>query len=69
MVAAQHELLTQGLGVDHLRLIVGTSMGCMHAWMWGEIHPGIADALMPLARLTVAIAGRHLEPCAMPQAF
>jgi len=59
MVAAQHDLLTQGLGVDHLRLIMGTSMGCMHAWMWGEIHPGFADALMPLACLPVAIAGRN----------
>jgi homoserine O-acetyltransferase/O-succinyltransferase len=59
MVAAQHELLTKGLEVDHLRLILGTSMGCMHAWMWGESYPEFADALMPLACLPVAIAGRN----------
>src|SRR4030095_977844 len=38
MVAAQHELLTKGLNVDHLRLIIGTSMGCMHSFVWGETH-------------------------------
>ena len=59
MVRAQHLLLTQGLQVDHLRLILGTSMGCMHAWVWGEAHAGFADALMPLACLPVAIAGRN----------
>jgi homoserine O-acetyltransferase len=51
-------LLTQGLNVDHLRLIMGTSMGCMHTWMWGERHPDFADALMPLACLPAPIAGR-----------
>ncbi len=59
MVAAQHLLLIQGLGVDHLRLIIGTSMGCMHAWVWGETFDGFADALMPLACLPVPIAGRN----------
>jgi len=59
MVAAQHRLLTEGLKVNHLRLIMGTSMGCMHAWVWGESHPEFADALMPLACLPVAIAGRN----------
>ena len=59
MVRAQHLLLTQGLHVDHLRLIMGTSMGCMHAWVWGEVHSGFADALMPLACLPVPIAGRN----------
>lgn len=59
MVRAQHLLLTQGLQVDHLRLIIGTSMGCMHSWVWGETHPGFADALMPLACLPVPIAGRN----------
>ena len=59
MVAAQHLLLVQGLHVDHLRLILGTSMGCMHAWVWGEAYPGFSDALMPLACLPVQIAGRN----------
>lgn len=59
MVAAQHALLTKGLGVDHLRLILGTSMGCMHAFMWGEIYPDFAEAMMPLACLPVEIAGRN----------
>ena len=59
MVAAQHALLTKGLGVDHLRLIMGTSMGCMHAFVWGETHPDFMDAMMPLACLPVEIAGRN----------
>jgi homoserine O-acetyltransferase len=59
MVAAQHELLEKGLGVNHLRLIIGTSMGCMHTWVWGETYPDYADALMPLACLPVQIAGRN----------
>src|SRR6202166_3332806 len=59
MVAAQHELLEKGLAVNHLRLILGTSMGCMHAWMWGESYPDFMDALMPLACQPVAIAGRN----------
>ncbi|HEY3615777.1 MAG TPA: alpha/beta fold hydrolase [Candidatus Sulfotelmatobacter sp.] len=59
MVAAQHELLEKGLGVNHLRLILGTSMGCMHAWVWGETYADFMDALMPLACLPVQIAGRN----------
>ena len=59
MVAAQHELLTRGLGVDHLRLLMGTSMGCMHGFLWGEQYPDFMDALMPLACLPVPIAGRN----------
>jgi homoserine O-acetyltransferase/O-succinyltransferase len=59
MVAAQHALLTKGLGVDRLRLIMGTSMGCMHAFVWGEAHPDFAKAMMPLACLPVEIAGRN----------
>jgi homoserine O-acetyltransferase/O-succinyltransferase len=59
MVAAQYVLLTQGLHVDHLRLILGTSMGCMHVFVWGETHPDFADALMPLACLPVQVAGRN----------
>ena len=59
MVKAQHELLENGLGVNHLRLILGTSMGCMHSWVWGETYPDFMDALMPLACLPVEIAGRN----------
>lgn len=59
MVEAQRRLLVEGLGVDHLRLIMGTSMGCMHAFVWGEAHPDFADALMPLACQPTEIAGRN----------
>jgi homoserine O-acetyltransferase/O-succinyltransferase len=59
MVAAQHELVEKGLGVNHLRLILGTSMGCMHSWMWGETYSDFMDALMPLACQPVQIAGRN----------
>ena len=59
MVAAHHLLLTKGLGVEHLRLIFGTSMGCMHSFVWGETYPEFMDALMPMACLPVQIAGRN----------
>ena len=59
MIALQHELVEKGLGVNHLRLILGTSMGCMHSWMWGETYPDSMDALMPLACLPVEVAGRN----------
>ena len=59
MVAAQHLLLTEGLGVQHLRLIFGTSMGCMHSFVWGETFPDFMDALMPMACQPVQIAGRN----------
>jgi Homoserine acetyltransferase len=59
MVTAHHLLLAQGLGVDHLRLIFGTSMGCMHSFVWGETYPDFMDALMPMACLPVPIAGRN----------
>ncbi|HTS38376.1 MAG TPA: alpha/beta fold hydrolase [Candidatus Solibacter sp.] len=59
MVFAQHLLLTEGLHVDHLRLIFGTSMGCMHSFVWGETYPTFMDALMPMACLPVQIAGRN----------
>jgi homoserine O-acetyltransferase len=58
MVSAQYALLTQSLNIDHLRLILGTSMGCMHTWLWTEQYPGFMDAAMPLACLPVPIAGR-----------
>src|SRR5512140_21848 len=59
MVDAQHRLLVEGLGVNHLRLVMGTSMGCMHAWVWGERYNGFVDALVPLACAPTAIAGRN----------
>ena len=59
MVLAQYQLLTEGLGIDRLRLVLGTSMGCMHAFLWGETYPEFMDALMPLACLPVQIAGRN----------
>jgi len=60
LVAAQHLLVTQGLGVDHLRLVLGTSMGGMQTWMWGERYPDLMDALMPIASLPAPISGRNL---------
>jgi homoserine O-acetyltransferase len=59
MVALQQELVEKGLGVNHLRLILGTSMGCMHSWLWGETYPEYMDALMPMGCLPVEIAGRN----------
>jgi homoserine O-acetyltransferase len=59
MVEAEYLLLTQGLGVNHARLILGTSMGGMHTWLWGEQHPDFVDALMPLASLPTQISGRN----------
>jgi homoserine O-acetyltransferase len=59
MVEAQYRLVSEGLNIDHLRLLFGTSMGCMHAFVWGEAHPTFADALMPMACLPVPIAGRN----------
>ncbi len=59
MVAGEHALVTDGLNVNHLRLVMGTSMGCMHAFMWGETYPDFMDAVMPLACLPAAIAGRN----------
>ncbi len=59
MVLAQYLLVTKGLDVNHLRLVMGTSMGCMQTFMWGEAYPDFMDALMPLACLPVQIAGRN----------
>lgn len=59
MVKAQYETLTKGLGVNHMRLVMGTSMGGMMTWVWGYMYPDFMDALMPLASLPVEIAGRN----------
>jgi homoserine O-acetyltransferase/O-succinyltransferase len=59
MVEAQYRLLTDGLSVNHARLVMGTSMGGMHTWLWGESHPDFMEALMPLASLPTQISGRN----------
>src|SRR6202051_3168977 len=59
MVEGQYRLLTEGLGVNHARLVMGTSMGGMHTWLWGELHSDFMDALMPLASLPTQISGRN----------
>ena len=60
VVNAQHLLVTEGLGIDHLRAVIGTSMGGMHAWMWAERYPEMVDAVMPIACQPIAISGRNL---------
>jgi homoserine O-acetyltransferase/O-succinyltransferase len=59
MIASQHTMLLEGLHVDHLRLILGTSMGCMHSFVWGETYPQFMDGLVPLACNAVELAGRN----------
>jgi homoserine O-acetyltransferase len=59
MVDAQHRLLVDKLGIRHLRLVMGTSMGGMHSWVWGERYPGFMDGLVPLASVPTQIAGRN----------
>ena len=59
MVRAQYRLVTERLRLRHLRLIVGTSMGCMHAWVWAETYPTFMDGIVPLACLPTQIAGRN----------
>jgi homoserine O-acetyltransferase len=59
MIAAQRRLLVDGLHVDHLRLVMGTSMGGMHTWLWGETYPQFMDGLLPLASLPTQISGRN----------
>src|SRR5690348_1026393 len=59
MIEAERRLVQDGLGVNHLRLVMGTSMGGMHTWLWGEVYPDFMDALMPLASLPTQISGRN----------
>ena len=59
MVRLEYKLVTEGLGVNHMRLVMGTSMGAMHTWLWGYMYPDFMDALMPLASAPVEIAGRN----------
>ena len=60
IVEAQHRLVTAGLGLKRLRLVLGTSMGGMHTWMWGERYPDMMDALLPIASLPERVDGRNL---------
>jgi homoserine O-acetyltransferase len=59
MIGAQHRLLTEVLKVNHVRLVMGTSMGGMHTWLWGQGYPNFMDALLPLASLPTQISGRN----------
>ncbi len=59
MVRAQYLLVTEGLGVKHLRLVIGNSMGGMQAWMWAEMYPGFMDAIVPMACQPIAMSGRN----------
>jgi homoserine O-acetyltransferase len=59
MIEAQYRLLTEGLGIRHLRLVMGNSMGGMETWMWGEMHPDFMDALVPMAAQPTAMAARN----------
>ncbi len=60
MVEAQHRLVTDALGIEKLRLVLGTSMGGMHTWLWGEAYPNAAEALVPIGSLPVPVRGRNL---------
>ena len=59
IIAAEHQLVTEGLGIKHLRLVMGSSMGGMHTWMWGYMYPDLMDGLIPIASQPIAISGRN----------
>ncbi|MGH7066114.1 MAG: alpha/beta fold hydrolase, partial [Stellaceae bacterium] len=59
MVESGHRLVTEGLGVGHLRLVIGSSMGGMHAWMWAEMYPDLMDGVIPISCQPVEISGRN----------
>lgn len=59
MVLAEYRLVTEGLGLHHLRLVLGNSMGGMHTWLWGVTYPGFADALVPMASQPTAMSARN----------
>lgn len=59
MVEAQYRLVKEGLGIDHVRLVIGNSMGGMHTWLWGTKYPGYMDAIVPMASLPAPMAGRN----------
>ena len=59
MVDAQYRLVAEGLGIKHLRLVLGNSMGSMHAWIWGVKHPRFMDALVPMASQPTEMSSRN----------
>jgi len=59
MVESGYRLITEGLGVAHLRLIIGSSMGGMHAWMWAEMYPDLVDGVVPISCQPIEISGRN----------
>jgi homoserine O-acetyltransferase len=59
IIDSEYRLVTEGLGIKHLRLVLGSSMGGMHCWMWGEMYPGFMDALVPIASQPIEISGRN----------
>src|SRR2546429_9734933 len=59
MVAPQYRLVTDGLHVNHLLLVMGTSMGCMHSWLWAQRYPDVMAGVVPLACFPTQIAGRN----------
>ena len=59
MVEAEYRPVREGLGVDHLRLVMGTSMGGMHTWLWGVKYPGFMDALVPMAAQGAEMSARN----------
>src|SRR5690348_121759 len=59
MVDSGYRLITDGLGVGHLRLVIGSSMGGMHAWMWAEAYPDLMDGVIPLSCQPIEISGRN----------
>src|SRR5215472_464343 len=58
-VEAEHRVVTEKLGIKHLRLVLGSSMGAMHVWMWGEMYPDLMDGLVPIASQPIGISGRN----------
>jgi len=59
MVDSGYRLITEGLGIGHLRLVIGSSMGGMHAWMWAEMYPDLMDGVVPISCQPVEISGRN----------
>ena len=59
MIDAQYRLLSEGLGIQHVRLVIGNSMGGMNAWLWGEKYPGYMDVLVPMASQPTAMSSRN----------
>lgn len=59
VLEGQYRVVTEGLGIKHLRAVIGTSMGGMQTWMWGERHPGMMDGLVAVASQPIPVSGRN----------